>query len=305
VTVHSAATPATGTAPTGPDSAAGTDRPLARLVTAGWVLPTGAAGLLGFTAKFESALAAVHTALGAAHPVGTPGPSWHPPVVPRGQIERAEYTQAFPHLLGSVHALDPAAGEHADPGAYARVPTDAVLAPAACYSVYPGLADSSLESARYFDVAGHCYRHEATSEVGRFRSFRMREFVVVGAEDTALHWHEDWIARTGALFGDLGVPVRVEAASDPFFGPGARFMRSSQMQQSLKYEFVAPLHDADPGTAIASVNLHKDHLGQRFAIGSPDGGPAHSSCAAFGLERIVLALVHAHGDAPAEWPVFG
>ncbi|SFC57908.1 aminoacyl--tRNA ligase-related protein [Streptomyces aidingensis] len=297
MTVPTTTNPATG------EPRAGTGRPLDRLVSAGWLLPTGVAGVLGFTAKFESALAAVQTALTRAHPTGTPGPSWHPPVVPRGQIERAEYPEAFPHLLGSVHALPPGTAEDAGLGEGDRVPSDTVLAPAACYSVYPALADSTLEADRTFDLAASCYRHEATSEVGRFRSFRMREFVTVGAPETARAWQEDWIDRSRALFSGLGVPVRVETASDPFFGPGARFMRSSQMQQNLKYEFVAPVFQGDPGTAIASVNLHKDHLGQRFAIASPGGGWAHSSCAAFGLERIVLALVHRHGDSPAGWPV--
>lgn len=296
------------TVPTTAEPTAGDTRPGAspdRLVAAGWLLPTGIAGVLGFTARFEAALARVQGALTAAHPHGTPGPSWHPPVVPRAQIERAEYAAAFPHLLGSVHALAADTAEDAGLGEDARVPTDTVLAPAACYSVYPTLADSTPDAPRYFDVAASCYRHEATSEVGRFRSFRMREFVAVGAEETALGWQQDWLERCRTLFAGLGVDVAVQTASDPFFGPGARFMRSSQLQQNLKYEFVAPVHAGDPGTAIASVNLHRDHLGQRFAIGSPSGGWAHSSCAAFGLERIVLALVHAHGDALADWPPFG
>ncbi|MEU5093671.1 aminoacyl--tRNA ligase-related protein [Streptomyces sp. NPDC020996] len=298
---------ASAAAPAG--SADAPHRPLARLVAAGWLLPTGVPGVLGFTARFESALTALQAALTALHPTGTPGPSWHAPVVPRRHIERAEYAESFPHLLGSVHALTPDGPAGAAPddplGEDARTATDTVLAPAVCYSVYPALADRVLDAPRHFDVAGSCYRHEATSEVGRFRSFRMREFVAVGSERDALDWREEWVERSRTLFARLGVEVRVEAASDPFFGPGARFMRSSQLQQSLKYEFVAPVRDGDAGTAIASANLHKDHLGQRFGIGAPDGGPAHSSCAAFGLERIVLALVHAHGDDPGDWPVSG
>ncbi|MFC8076435.1 aminoacyl--tRNA ligase-related protein [Streptomyces sp. NPDC057307] len=305
MTSHATAGSAGGSSPVEPVEDARADAPLARLVDADWLLPTGAAGLLGFTAKFESAVSALQEALTRAHPTGTPGPSFLAPVVPLSHIERAEYAEAFPHLLASVHALPPGTGGSGGSrvlGADVRVPTDAVLAPAACYSLYPALADRTLDAPRHFDVAGSCYRHEETSEVGRFRSFRMREFVAVGTEDTALAWREDWMERCRAFFADLGLAVRVEAASDPFFGPGARFMRSSQLQQSLKYEFVAQVSDSDAGTAIASVNLHKDHLGLRFAIGAPGGGPAHSSCAAFGLERIVLALVHQHGDTPADWP---
>lgn len=302
MTSHATTAPVDGTLPANPVEEAHADVPLARLITSGWLLPTGVAGLLGFTAKFESAVSALQETLTHTHPTGTPGPSFLAPVMPRSHIERAEYAEAFPHLLAAVHALPPGTAESIVPGEDARMPTEAVLTPAACYSVYPSMADRTLDASQYFDVAGSCYRHEETSEVGRFRSFRMREFVAVGTEDTALSWRADWMERCRTLFTDIGLDVQVQAASDPFFGPGARFMRSSQLQQSLKYEFVAPVCDGDNGTAIASVNLHKDHLGLRFAIGAPGGGPAHSSCAAFGLERIVLALIHQHGDRLADWP---
>jgi seryl-tRNA synthetase len=278
-----------------------------RLIAGDWLLPTGVPGLLGFTPKFETVMATLQAALTSVDPSGSPGPSWYPPVMPRVHIDRAEYAEAFPQLLGTVHALaaDPPQDGPVEDGPVedaARVPTDAVLAPAVCYSVYPRLADSVVDQACHFDVAGYCYRHEATSEPGRFRSFRMREFVVIAGEDEALEWRESWIARCERLFARFGLPISVESASDPFFGPGGRFMRSSQVQQKLKYEFVVPVHEDDPGTAIASANCHKDHLGQRFGIRFAEQGLAHSSCMAFGLERTVLALIHAHGDRLADWP---
>jgi seryl-tRNA synthetase len=269
------------------------------LVAGGWLRPTGVAGLLSFTPKFEQVMAGLQAALGAANPAGTAGPAWYPPVMSRAVIERAEYPEAFPHLLGTVHALaadTPAADDST------RVATDVVLAPAVCYSVYAGLADQVIDAPREFDAAGYCYRHEATSEVGRFRSFRMREFITVAGAQAAWEWRDAWLARTEVFFTRLGLNCAVVPASDPFFGPGSRFMRSSQLQQSLKFEFVVPVHGADPGTAIASANCHKDHLGERFAIGYAGEGPAHSACMAFGLERTVLALIHAHGDDLAGWP---
>ena len=269
--------------------------PIGRLADGGWLRPTGAPGLLSFTPKFETVMAGLQAALTAAD-ASSAGPEWYPPVVPLATIERAQYTEGFPHLLGTVHAL-----ASQDPDAD-RTPTNVVLAPAVCYSVYPQVADTVIEGPLHFDAAGYCYRHEATAELGRFRSFRMREFIIVGGADAAWQWRGAWIARCEALFARLGLEPAVTAASDPFFGPGGRFMKSSQIEQSLKYEFVVPLHDNDPGTAIASANCHKDHLGELFAIGHVDGGPAHSSCMAFGLERTALALIHAHGDNLADWP---
>lgn len=301
MTMHLTTSPEPGVLPfADADSAA--DDPFRRLVAGDWLLPTGAAGLLGFTAKFETVMATLQRVLTSVDPSGSPGPSWYPPAVPRAHIDRAEYAEAFPHLLGTVHALPADTLQDGPIEDGTRVPTDAVLAPTVCYSIYPRLADSVVEQARYFDAAGYCYRHEATSEPGRFRSFRMREFVMIAGEDEAVAWRESWIARCQELFARFGLPISVQSASDPFFGPGGRFMRSSQVQQKLKYEFVVPVHEDDPGTAIASANCHKDHLGQRFGIRFAERGPAHSSCMAFGLERTVLALIHAHGDRLADWP---
>lgn len=282
------------------------DEATERLVAGGWVLPTAVGGLLCHTAKFEAVLTRLQATLTAADPSGSPGPAWFPPVAPRADIDRAQYTETFPHLLGSVHALE--AGAEADgmpgevPEESARRPADVVLAPAVCYGVYPRLADGVVTEPVFFDVAGTCYRHEATSEVGRYRSFRMREFVTVCGDRAALLWRDSWIARCERLFADLGLAVSVVPASDPFFGPGGRFMKTSQIQQNLKFEFVAAVRAGDPGTAIASANCHKEHLGERFAIQFADRGWAHSSCMAFGLERTMLALVHAHGDHLADWP---
>jgi seryl-tRNA synthetase len=278
------------------------DNPLGRLVAGDWLLPSGVPGLLSFTPKFETVMERLQTVLTSTDPSDSPGPAWFAPVVPRANIDRAEYSESFPHLLGTVHALRPNTLADAAPDDDARVPTDVVLAPAVCYSLYPQLANRVIEEPHFFDAAGYCYRHEATSELGRFRSFRMREFVTVAGEDAAWQWRDSWMARCEALFTRLGLTFSVQSASDPFFGPGGRFMRSSQVEQNLKYEFVMPLHGDDPGTAVASANCHKDHLGERFAIGFADQGTAHSSCMAFGLERTVLALIHAHGDRLADWP---
>jgi seryl-tRNA synthetase len=272
------------------------DGPLRRLVTGDWLVPGGVPGLLSFTPKFETVMARLQAALTATDPSGSPGPTWYPPVVAGAVIDRAQYAESFPHLLGTVHAR----GADGAPA-----PADVVLAPAVCYGVYAQLADRVIDEPRRYDVAGYCYRHEATSEVGRFRSFRMREFVTVAGAEAAWQWRDAWIARSESLLARLGLSCSIESASDPFFGPGGRFLRSSQLQQNLKYEFVVPLHDEDPGTAIASANGHKDHLGERFAIGFADEGPAHSACMAFGLERVVLALIHAHGDDLAGWPDLG
>ena len=40
----------------------------------------------------------------------------------------------------------------------------------------------------------------------------------------------------------------------------------------------------------------------RLGIRLPDGGPAHTACAGFGIERVAIALLATHGMAVADWP---
>ena len=71
---------------------------------------------------------------------------------------------------------------------------------------------------------------------------------------------------------------------------------------ALKIELVVPVFGDDSPTAVASSNCHRDHFGLAFGIETADGSVAHSACAAFGVERIALALLHTHGLDPALWP---
>jgi len=78
-------------------------------------------------------------------------------------------------------------------------------------------------------------------------------------------------------------------------------LASSQRQQALKLEILAPIAGPEP-TAIASFNLHRDHFTAVYGIALPAGAIAHSACLGFGHERIVLALLYRHGLEPAGWP---
>ena len=117
-----------------------------------------------------------------------------PPVVSRALIEKSGYLKSFPNLLGCVCGLgggEAAIGAAVDRfeagGAWtdALEPTDLVLAPAACYPVYPMAAERGRvpEEGLIFDVASDCFRREPSREIDRLQSFRMREFVFIGAPE--------------------------------------------------------------------------------------------------------------------------
>jgi seryl-tRNA synthetase len=278
---------------------------LDRLISVGWAVASRTAGTVAWSAAFEQTIADLQATLSDDQ---VPAPVWYPPIMPLADAERAGYAESFLNLLGSVHALphqvaaDLGLRSAAGGGIDAFAPTGVVLIPAMCYHVYPQLADQTITEAARFDLSGYCYRNERTNELGRLRAYRVRERVLIATADAALAWRDEQLSRARRLLRDLGLQVRTENAADPFFGPGQRLMRSAQLEQKLKFELVSRLYDSDPGTALASANYHKDHFGLAFDIAIEGAGTAHSACLGFGLERIVLALIHEHGDDRRNWP---
>jgi seryl-tRNA synthetase len=61
------------------------------------------------------------------------------------------------------------------------------------------------------------------------------------------------------------------------------------------------MKDAPP-TACMSFNTHQTHFTAAWGIRSEQGELAQSACVGFGLERLVLSLVAAHGRDLGRWP---
>ncbi|MFJ6650480.1 hypothetical protein ACIQPS_33025 [Streptomyces sp. NPDC091290] len=266
-------------------------------------------GLYGWGAELEAVYDGLKNALSLAVRDAEPTVLNFPPLLPRTVFEKSEYVSSFPHLFGAIHAF------HGDEGAHENLEravakgedwsgqtrlTDFVLAPAACYAVYPLYSRIVADGSKAVDVSGFCFRHEPSTEPGRLVSFRQREFVKIGSPADASTWFNEWSERSSALIRRLGLDVRVEAASDPFFGTSGQFLAENQREQGMKVEIVVPI--GDHPVAVASSNYHRDHFGRIFDIQSADGEPAHSACVAFGLERLAFALVAAHGPNTAQWP---
>jgi seryl-tRNA synthetase len=187
-----------------------------------------------------------------------------------------------------------------DPWMQRHEPSDVVLLPAACYHVYPQLAKATLAAPAVFDVTGYCYRHERVAEAGRLRSFRMRELVRIDSPASTLGWRDGWIERASSWLRSFGLTVSVVPASDPFFGSAARMMGALQRTEQLKWELVTEVADG-LSQAVVSCNCHKDHFAAEFGFQLRDG-EAHTSCVAFGLERIALAILYQHDADRNHWP---
>ncbi len=236
-----------------------------------------------------------------------------PPVMSRAVLERSGYLNSFPNLLGCVSCL--AGGEAQVTRSVARFArgeawsedtsvSDLVLTPASCYPVYPIAAERGAVPAHgwCFDVACDCFRREPSTALDRLQSFRMREYVRIGAPEQIAVFRDEWMKRAAGLAETLGLSWTLEAAHDPFFGRGGRFMAASQVEQGLKFELLIPVIRDAPPTACMSFNSHQDHFGEVWDLRGEDGALSHTGCVAFGVDRMAMALFAAHGLQISSWP---
>ncbi|HEY7233934.1 MAG TPA: amino acid--[acyl-carrier-protein] ligase [Gemmatimonadaceae bacterium] len=281
-------------------------------ITSSILQPTAAVGVQGRTGTYEDVLAGLTTLITRHRAAGTEVLRF-PPVMSRALLEKSGYLKSFPHLLGCVSSLT---GTESSIRALVEgrsgsrewveglVATDLVLTPAACYQVYPIVAARGdvPRSGTLVDVESYCFRRETSSELGRMQAFRMREYVCIGAPETALAFRESWKARAEQIATDLGLPHALLPASDPFFGRAGKLMAANQVEQALKFELLVPVNSEEAPTACMSFNYHQDHFGTTWGLRTDDGAVAHTACAAFGLDRLTIALFATHGLDIYAWP---
>ena len=58
---------------------------------------------------------------------------------------------------------------------------------------------------------------------------------------TDRRFRERWMVRAQELAKLLGLPYRIDQASDAFFGRGGKLMAMSQIEQALKFELLVPV----------------------------------------------------------------
>jgi seryl-tRNA synthetase len=281
-------------------------------ITSSILQPTAANGVQGRTAVFEDVIGGLTALITRHRPIGAEVLRF-PPVMSRALLEKSGYLKSFPHLLGCVSSMTGTEAKiralvegRADGQEWveALAATDLVLTPAACYQVYPIVAargDVSV-SGTVVDVESYCFRRETSSELGRMQAFRMREYVCIGAPETALEFREAWKARAEQLATQLGLPFTLAPASDPFFGRAGKLMAVTQVEQALKFELLIPVNSEEAPTACMSFNYHQDHFGTTWGLRTDDGAVAHTACAAFGLDRLTIALFATHGLDLEAWP---
>ncbi|QGM98494.1 amino acid--[acyl-carrier-protein] ligase [Methylocystis parvus] len=274
--------------------------------------PMGVDGVYARTQAYEDVVDALQRLISRHRPDDAEAFRF-PPVMSLRQLEKQGYLNSFPQLLGCICALHGgeadvnAAVERARQGADWTAETtsaDLVLSPAACYPIYPIASERGAvpEEGLTFDVAADCFRHEPSKDLDRLQSFRMREFVRIGAPAQIAIFREAWMQRAQAIAESLQLPYHFDRASDPFFGRVGQLMAANQIEQALKFELLIPVRAEGGPTACMSFNYHREHFGKTWGLFDEAGELSHSGCVAFGIDRLTIALFATHGLHVDEWP---
>lgn len=283
------------------------------LVAAGLLIPTGVDGLYGRSGVFEEVVERFNDLITRWGRDDGAEVMRFPPAVARHHFERSEYLKSFPQLAGTVHSFkgDERAHqtllrrlEEGEEWTDGQMATNIVMTPAACYPIYPTIAERGPlgGDGALVDVYSYCFRHEPSLDPARMQLFRMREYVRVGTPDQVMAFRQSWLERGRALMDSLGVPLDVDVANDPFFGRAGRMLAANQRDQGLKFELLIPITSEEKPTACLSFNYHQDHFGLLWDIRTADGAVAHTACVGFGMERVALALFRHHGFDVRAWP---
>ncbi|MET9675415.1 hypothetical protein ABZY68_20300 [Streptomyces sp. NPDC006482] len=218
-----------------------------------------------------------------------------PPLLAVEGLARLDYFRNFPHLGVSAGRFTPealdglAAGEQ--PGELPLRPTGHLLPSATCYGLLLSLEGRDVgEDGLRLSATGRCFRNETHYDgLRRLWGFHMREVLYLGTKDGAVEHLQRGGEFVQEIAGRLGLDLTRATADDPFYDRGGSRARLMALDP-VKHEFSAP-----DGTAIASVNRHRNFFGERLDIRAGSQGPAYSACVAFGVERWVHAMILAHG----------
>ena len=233
------------------------------------------------------------------------------PLLPVRALRAIDYFSSFPHQViapvspestaEQLRALSAANGTASDgPLRLDRLdPVETVLAPAACYSVYPIFAGADLERPRAVTLLCTCFRREKEFlPLRRQPCFRMREIVHIGNSASVHIFMEAAEHAALSLAAELQLPLTVAPATDLFFDAARspRYLHQKLFPAKREFLFEGQL-------ALGSVNLHRSFFGELFSV-AVAGAPAQTACLAFGIERWIWAVLRTHGTDARAWPTF-
>jgi seryl-tRNA synthetase len=247
-----------------------------------------------------------------------PRPMRAPTLIPANVLARCDYFRSFPHSVTFACHLpeDPPRvedfrrrhqdRESLDELAMADMVTpEACLSPAVCYHAYAANQDRELTGEPLvYSMVGKCFRYESSNmrDLRRLWDFTMRELVFLGEREAVLAERNKGIDAFRQFLDAHQLAGEIRTASDPFFvAPDSAAKTYFQISSETKYE-ISLMLPGNARLAVGSFNYHGDFFGRSFRVTVQGGGPMHSVCFAWGLERWVHGFVAQHGSEPTGWP---
>ncbi|WP_248965817.1 hypothetical protein [Sphaerisporangium perillae] len=220
-----------------------------------------------------------------------------PPLLPVESLAKLDFFDNFPHqaLLASPLDLDKRDGVTGTrPSSFPTEvlePARLALPSAACFAVYLYHEGQEVADGTTVTVLGRCFRREEYYDsLSRLLGFHMREIVALGSREFVQDHLSRFSDRIASFTAALDLPIRKEAATDPFYDRGGQ-RALLQKLSPVKHEYLVD------ELAIASLNVHRNFFGERCDIRLAGGGePVFTGCVAFGLERWLSVLLGRYGD---------
>ncbi len=226
------------------------------------------------------------------------------------ELRKLDYFKSFPHLVTFPVVLNDSKenlkkfteGSMCDAEGKLHLtdlsPICDCLTPAACYHFYIHYQGSNFTEAKYLTTRANCFRREERYQpLQRQWNFNMREIVCIGTADEVKSFIAQYKDILTSFFSKIGLPVKWEIATDPFFDPSNSPKFLMQTIDPVKEEMIF-----NGSLSIGSTNFHKNYFGEAFGI-TRDGETAFSGCVAFGLERWIFAFLTIYAEDPKNWPL--
>lgn len=238
-----------------------------------------------------------------------------PDLIPIVAYEKGGYFDTFPHhimfqttLANDLKVIDKFSRDKtSDPAIFDCLKTPQnVLRTAACMPLYPVLEHARIPQDKpgKFVVEGHCFRNEEgnVKTLERVNEFTMKELVCVGTPDQT----SEFLVRCKELWltwqDVFGLNMRIETANDSFFANNYKKLRLFQLLGDAKCEYKLLVPGSGAYISCSSANAHRTHFTKTYDIKTAETEACcHSSCFAFGIDRLSYALLSQLGLDVETW----
>lgn len=238
-----------------------------------------------------------------------------PILTPVDDYDEGKYFETFPHhimfqttMKSNINVIDRFAKNGISDRTIlneVKTPTN-VLRTAACVPIYPFLRDAriSQEAPKCFLVSGKCFRNEGNNvkELSRLNEFYMKEYVFVGTPKQAKSYIEKAYALWKFWDETFNINCKIDTANDSFFASNYKKLQLFQILGDSKREFKWLIPNSDTYISCSSANFHRTHFTKVYNIKTDETDAyCHSSCFAFGIERLTYALLSQKGLDVSKW----